>query len=352
VAGDAELSLGFNEAGGVVEIGVVGLKYGNLLPFSATEGATVAASGLPAGISLVRLDGGTWGFAGYTTKAGTYLVTVTATLNGKTVKQRIALKVGGLPAWAKGTFNGYVRGSGTHVASPKGLATVTVDATGKISGKFQELGTNWTLSAACYTTWADSFTCTNVVATYAYKVKSGGATVTKKLTRTFTLTVSEGEMGGVLSARSASAPYQGGSQLAATEIEAWQNVWGRAEYKALGKRLFTSKSGKLTLAYKVFTFRGTTEAGAELGLSEKMILSVKVTSAGAVTATLSFDTGRTKQDPKTGKTVKVIYKTTCSTAVIPTAPADADPFTGEAFLYFAPSPENGFGGLAGWVPLP
>ncbi|MBO7685921.1 MAG: SUMF1/EgtB/PvdO family nonheme iron enzyme [Kiritimatiellae bacterium] len=368
VANEAEVSLGFNEAGGVVESGVVGLRYGDLLAFGATEGATVKASGLPAGISLARLDGAAWGFKGYTTKAGAYLVTVTATLNGKTAKQRIALKVDGLPAWAKGTYNGYVRGSGTLAASTNGLATVTVGATGKISGKFQELGTNWTLSAACYTARSanapDAFTCTNVVATYSYKVKSGKKTVTKKITRAFTFTVSpvpvvpdvpDAPVRGVITmredaARSASAPYQ--EDIPVTEIQAWQNVWGRAEYKARGKWLFTTKSGKKTLAYKVFTFKGTTDEGAELGLDEKMTLSLKVTTAGPVTATLSFDTGKTKKDPKTKKTEKVIYKATCSTAVIPTAPADANPFTGEAFLYFAPSPGNGFGGLAGWVPLP
>ena len=49
-----------------------------------------------------------WGFKGFTTKAGTYLATVKATLNGKTVTQRIALKVDGLPDWAKGTYNGNV----------------------------------------------------------------------------------------------------------------------------------------------------------------------------------------------------------------------------------------------------
>ena len=52
------------------------------------------------------LGGGLWGFRGFTTKAGTYLVTVKAALNGNTVTQRVALKVNALPAWAKGTFNG------------------------------------------------------------------------------------------------------------------------------------------------------------------------------------------------------------------------------------------------------
>jgi uncharacterized membrane protein len=73
------------------------LKYGDLMAFSATDGATVTASGMPAGITLANLGDGSYAFRGFTTKAGTYLVTVKATLKGKTVTQRVALKVAGLP---------------------------------------------------------------------------------------------------------------------------------------------------------------------------------------------------------------------------------------------------------------
>ena len=364
VANDAEVSLGFNEAGGVIESGVVGLKYGDLLAFGATDGATVKASGLPAGITLVRLDdGAAWGFTGYTTKAGTYLVTVTATLNGKTAKQRIALKVEGLPTWAKGTYNGCVWGTGNGeggTGGTNGLATVTVSAAGKISGKFQQLGTNWTLSAACYTAATNAaapaggvfggFVCSNVVAKHAYKVKSGKKTVTRYLKRTFHLAVSPVP----IVPNVPDVPIRGVLQMVEdgvevkTEIESWQNLWGRAAYKALGKRLFYTSAKK---PYRPFTFKGTTEAGAAIGLLETETLSFTVTPAGAVTATMSFDTGRTKKDPKTKKTVKVIYKATCSTVVIPTSTADADPFTGEVFLYFAPSPGNGFTGFSGTVNL-
>ena len=71
-----------------------------------------------------------------------------------------------------------------------------------------------------------------------------------------------------------------------------------------------------------------------------------MTSAGAVTATLSFDTGR-----KDKKKTTVYYKPTCSTAVIPTSTADAVPFTGETFLYFAPSKGNNFPGYVGCLPI-
>ncbi len=116
-----------------------------------------------------------------------------------------------------------------------------------------------------------------------------------------------------------------------------------------------------TLNFRVFAFegggRGATalpEGGhaGRVPLPEGATLSLKVTTAGAVTATLSYDTGKTKKDPKTKKTVKVIYKATCQSVVVPQVAADAEPFVGEVPLYFAPSSANGFGGFAGSVAVP
>ena len=368
---DVEPELDFNTEGGEIVSGSVGLKYGDLLAFSATSNATVTASGVPSGIKLVKLDGSAgglalpgqaaWGFQGFTTKAGTYLVTVKATLNGKTVTQRLALKVEGLPAWAKGTYNGYVRGSGTpaasgeeesgeSAASPRGLATVTVSTVGKISGKFYEGGTNWTLTAASYTGYdPDASNCTAVVtAKYSWNTKKSGK---GSVSRTFALSVA---------ARSGSAPYPGGvatltetgeSQSSVTEITAWQNLWG-STYKAVGKALFSTKSGKKTLAYKTFTIKGGTDLGTEIGLRESDSLTLKITTAGAVTATLTYDTGKTKKDKNTKKTVKVIYKPTCTTVVIPTSGADAETFTGRVPLFLPSSAANNFPGLCVEVAYP
>ena len=372
VANDAKVELGFNDDGGVIKSGVVGLKYGDLLAFSATEGATVTAIGLPAGIKLAKLDDGSYTFTGFTTKAGTYLVTVKATLKGRSVTQRLLLKVEGLPAWAKGTFNGVVRESG-------GLATITVSSVGKISGKFYEGGTNWTISAASYTGAEvvageatvvqeyDAFMCTNVLAKYAYKekvkVKGKWKTVTKYVERTFNITVSpvsvvpdvaDVPVRGVVRMEEVGGSIE--TALPDTEIDAWQNMWGRADYKALGKKLFTSKSGKKTLAYTTFLRDVyTNEVGQAYflkkgddttGLTYFATLSLKVTTAGAVTATLSYDTGKTK------KTVKVIYKPTCQTVLVPQAVADAESFAGAVPLYFAPSAGNNFKGFAGQVDYP
>ena len=178
-----------------------------------------------------------------------------------------------------------------------------------------------------------------MVAKYSYKVKSGKKTVTKTLTRKFALTVEQGALGGI-----AKLVDVGVADVSsATTVNAWQNLWG-STYKALGKQLFyTSKKNP----YKVFTVNGDSELGVGIGLRTGDTLSLKVTTAGAVTATLTYDTG--KKDKKTKKAV--YYKPTCSTVVIPTSAVDADPFTGEAPLYFAPSAANNFPGFAASAPL-
>ena len=82
-----------------------------------------------------------------------------------------------------------------------------------------------------------------------------------------------------------------------------------------------------------------------MGLTEAMTLTLKVTPACAVTATMSFATG------KKSKGKAVIYKATCSTVVIPLTEADPKVFEGEAYLYFAPSPANNFPGFAAAAPF-
>ena len=214
-----------------------------------------------------------------------------------------------------------------------------------------------------------------MVAKYAYKakekVKGKWKPVTKYVERTFNLAVSpvpvvpnvpDVPIRGVVRMEEVrlaedGSPHQG------SEVEAWQNLWG-STYKAVGKALFTTKSGKKTLAYKTFEVDVYTNAVGEVTFIKKSVdnvektgltcfatLSLKVTTAGAVTATLTFDTGKTKKDPKTKRTVKVYYKPTCQTVVIPTVAADAEPFMGEVHLFFAPSPANNFPGWSGVVEL-
>ena len=82
------------------------------------------------------------------------------------------------------------------------------------------------------------------------------------------------------------------------------------------------------------------------------MFSFKITTAGAVTATLTYDTGKTTTDKKTKKTVKVYYKPTCTTVVIPTSVPDAETFTGRVPLFLPPSAANNFPGLSADVVYP
>ena len=322
-------TLAFNTSGGEVAECTIGLKYtGDLLAFTANA-TKVTASGLPKGISVKDLGGGNWGFQGYTTKAGTYLVTVNATVNGNTVTQRIALKANGLPGWAKGTFNGAVISAEDGVTI-EGLATMTVSSVGKISGKFQQDGKTWTFSAACYTEYADGIYSAPVTAKYTYKVKEKvkgkTKTVTKTETRTFSLSVADTPLG--IGEAFAYCVDNG------TRILAYQNLW-KSTYKAVGKKLFYTSKKK---QYKTFT--RTIEVDGQ-----NCTLSLKITVAGAVKATLTYNTGKKKK----GKVV--YYKPTCSTVVVPVTAPDADPFGGDINLYFAPSSANNFVGLGVTVPL-
>ena len=308
-------TMNFNTSGGEVEEISIGLKYtGALMTFSATDTAKVTASGLPKGITLVSLGGGSWGFQGYATKAGTYLVTVTATEKGMTTRQRVALKVNGLPAWAKGTFPSYTK---NHLGRAIGLGTMSVTSAGKVSGKFTDEGQTWTFSAPCFTETDGTYFSVPVTAKRAYKVKNGKKTVTKYETKNFTFTVQDGEFGGVAEA----------SSWDLTTVCGRQNLWG-STYKKVGAKVFVTGKKKFHVYEKLETVNG-----------KECILSLKVTTAGKVTATLKYDTGKKKN----GK--KVYYKPSCSTVVWPITVANPTGFEGFVYVYFAPSAANNFPGF-------
>ena len=75
----------------------------------------------------------------------------TNTIMGKSTSMKIksiAFFAAAALAWMNAQGDDAIIG---RVPPMSGLATVTVSAAGKISGKFQEGGTNWTFSAASYT---------------------------------------------------------------------------------------------------------------------------------------------------------------------------------------------------------
>ncbi len=129
------------EAYGTVSAGVA---FGaDRIDCTAEKDWSVKVAGLPAGLKYDAKTGKITGIP--TAKPGAYTVTFTATKKGeKNQIATITLNVEPLPDWAVGTFTGYVE------PGDYGLATMTVAASGKISGKIQHGGTNWTFKADSY----------------------------------------------------------------------------------------------------------------------------------------------------------------------------------------------------------
>lgn len=132
---------------------------------SADSSTTVAASGLPTGLSLkydkasdAYVISGVPSSASKKDKKTSAVkpskVKLTVKTAGKASKTyRLDMTVLPMPVWATGSFDGLVRAdvSGAGI----GKSTMTVASTGKISGKFTLFGTNWTFSATGYSSFAD-----------------------------------------------------------------------------------------------------------------------------------------------------------------------------------------------------
>ena len=167
----------------------------------ALSGTTVTASGLPSGLKLVKTlvskDLGEYAYeiAGVPTSASkidsktklpkpTVSTIKVTTLGKSTVSYKIAFVIEALPSWAYGTFNGFA--AADENGKGVGVATMTVSASGTISGKFGLFGTNWTYSVKGYSGFVN--------AKDPAKMKFGFEGVAKysKFTRPFVVEVTPG----------------------------------------------------------------------------------------------------------------------------------------------------------------
>ncbi len=112
-----------------------GVAFEVPLPETFTDVGKVTMKGLPAGMTY---NATSQTLTGAPTKTGTFGVVISAA----GVSQTLTLSVEALPAWARGMFNGYV-GNG-------GVASMSVTAQGKVTGKIAMAGTNYTFSATSY----------------------------------------------------------------------------------------------------------------------------------------------------------------------------------------------------------
>ena len=257
-------SLGGLAAGGATEEPVIADRRTAatlLVGVAYAEKVDIQELGYPAKFTTTKLPTGlkinatTGEVTGVPTKPGTFTTTFKATsvVNAKWIDQiSRAYTVAPLPDWAVGTFDG---------GSEEGVATLTIAATGKISGKWMSAGTNWTLSAASFDAY-DSET-----ATYWATVigKSG------KLAFTNDLAISE-------------------AGVSSDHFAAWQNKW----------KIEPQKSEALTLKGQIVT---QDVDGGELTL--------KVGASGTVSVTGRFVTGLD------AKGLEIVYTATASSVLVP-----------------------------------
>lgn len=118
--------------------GTVGVAFELSLP-KAFAGAEIMSL-----ISKAKLPGGLKFSAETLTIKGipAWGQTQWLSVNNDFVSHRLMIDIAALPAWAQGTFNGYVEGGG--------LATMSVTATGKITGKIVRGGASYAFSAVSY----------------------------------------------------------------------------------------------------------------------------------------------------------------------------------------------------------
>ena len=255
------------DAYGVVMCGVA-LDPG-LVNCTPEEGWTVKVAGLPAGLKFTAKDIMKKGsktevdipantiYGVPTAKPGAYTVTFTATKGKEKQTATITLNVEALPTWVTGMFAGNV--TGARGARPyHGLATMTVAANGKISGKIALEGTNWTFSAASYAAVRRA----GVIAPY----QNGGEECfiveaeakAGKATMPVVLEVAACDGGGTDGGRGAPALPNAvaGGMFGEGEVKMWRNMW---------KDKATASEAKATIEKFMGVYTVSVAAGADYG---------------------------------------------------------------------------------------
>ena len=267
------------DAYGVVSCGVaIDPKLVNCKP---KDGWTVKVAGLPAGLKFTAKDIMKKGskteveipantIYGVPTKAGTFTVTFTATRGKEKQTATITLKTEALPDWAAGTFTGYVKENGGSTVF--GPATMTVAASGKISGKFTMEGTNWTFSAASYAAVDGEGFLVDAVA------KAGKATMPVEM-RLYGSTSPETD-GKPLVNASAEGGFGGSDD---TYIYLWRNMWKDKATSAETKAVLAGWEGVYTLSMEDGGYASLT-----VGKNGDVKIAGKLADGTALSATSPF----------------------------------------------------------------
>jgi len=231
------------------------------------DGWTMKVAGLPAGL---KYDAKTGKITGVPTKAGTYTVTFTATKGKDKETATITLTTEALPDWAAGTFTGYVKENGGSTVF--GPATMTVAASGKISGKFTMEGTNWTFSAASYAAVDGEGFLVDAVA------KAGKATMPVEM-RLYGSTSPETD-GKPLVNASAEGGFGGYDDA---YIYLWRNMWKDKATSAEAKAVLAGWEGVYTLSMEDGGYMSLT-----VGKNGNVKVAGKLADGTALSATSPF----------------------------------------------------------------
>ena len=200
----------------------VNVDTGLIMPeVDVADGWKLAASGLPAGLSLKSDkdgDGNTYYYvAGVATKAATNTVTFTATKGTQKEVATVTVSVSALPDWAYGTYDGAYYEFDDSGTNAVGQVTATVSSAGKVSGKILKDGKSYPFSAASYA----AFDPAN--GTFMVEVQVPWSTTDKEM---FLLSVGEMENGLGCAFLE---PVGDGAYYA----EATQNAWLRKDFESI-----------------------------------------------------------------------------------------------------------------------
>lgn len=183
------------------------------------DGWKLSAAGLPAGLSLKSGQdefGNVYYYvAGVPSKAGTNTVTFTATKG--TVKEVATITVGvaALPVWSVGMFDGAYCTFEEGETNAIGQVSVSVSATGKVSGKILKGGKTYQFSASSFDAYDSQSTNFSAIVVVPW-------TTTEKPSYCLSVGVDENGVGAVVL-----EPVGDGAEYA----WAVQNVWSRADLK-------------------------------------------------------------------------------------------------------------------------
>lgn len=178
---------------------VVGVAWSMGLPGAFAGASKVSVKGLPAGL---KYNSKTGKIEGVPTRAGMFSVTISA---AGVSAQTLTVIVEALPPWAQGSYAGYF--------DEGGLATFSVAANGKVSGKLSLAGTNYTFTAASYGAGG------NAVGGFSLQTTAKAGKTAK------------GVVLNVLPDSSAQAPVASaatltlGSGAASSQATLWQQIW-------------------------------------------------------------------------------------------------------------------------------